>query len=137
MTWIFLIFVALPLSELVLLLKVGAWLGLWNTVGIILLTALVGATMWRSQGLSLLWKIRNRLSRNELPAREMIEGVLVLVGGVFFLTPGFITDTFGFVLLIPATRSVVLDRLRAWLERKAEEGRVDVYVSGTFLDDEY
>lgn len=137
MTWVFIVFVVLPLSELILLLKVGAWIGLWKTIGIILVTALVGATMWRSQGLSLLWAIRDRLRRNELPAREMIEGVLVLVGGAFFLTPGFITDTMGFVLLIPTTRTIVLGWLREWLERQAEEGRVDVYVSGGFLDDEF
>lgn len=129
-TWIFLLFVALPITELVLLLKVGAWIGIWETVGIIVVTAFVGASMWRSQGLSIIWSIRKRLSQQEVPARELLEGVMVLVGGAFFLTPGFITDTFGFLCLIPATRQVLLQWIRQWLQTKIEEGEINVYVSG-------
>lgn len=130
MTWIFLIFVALPLAELILLLRVGAWLGLWNTVGIIVLTALVGATVWRRQGTSILWRIRDRLRRNEVPARQLFEGVLILLAGAFFLTPGFITDTLGFLFLIPPARHILLEKLYDWVKRKAERGEIEVYVSG-------
>jgi UPF0716 protein FxsA len=130
MGWIFLIFVGLPLAELILLLRVGAWLGFWNTVGIIVLTALVGATVWRRQGTSILWTIRNRLRRNEVPARQLFEGVLILVAGAFFLTPGFITDTLGFLFLIPPARRVVLNKVYNWVKHKVEEGEMEIYVSG-------
>ncbi len=130
MAWILLVFVGLPIAELVLLLKVGAWIGLWRTVAIILMTAIVGASMWRSQGASVLGAIQNRLSENEMPARELLEGVLVLLGGAFFVTPGFITDTVGFVCLIPGTRTILLNMLARWLKRQVEQGNVQVYVSG-------
>lgn len=130
MSWIFAIFVLLPLAELVLLLKVGAWLGLWRTVSIIVMTAIVGAWMWRQQGLSILWAIQDRLSQNEMPAGELLEGVMILVGGAFFLTPGFITDAIGFLCLIPLTRRRLRDFFETWLRRKIENGEIEVYVSG-------
>ncbi len=129
-TWLFLIFVALPLAELILLLRVGAWLGFWNTIGVIVLTALVGATVWRGQGMSVFWAIRDRLRRNEVPARKLFEGVLILLAGAFFLTPGFITDTLGFIFLIPPARRVLLNKLYDWLKKKADRGEVEIYVSG-------
>lgn len=128
MVWLFLLFVVLPISELVLILQVGAWLGLWRTVGLIVITAVVGASMWRSQGLSILWSIRERIGRDETPGRELVAGMLVLIGGIFFLTPGFITDTLGFFCLIPWTRSLMLKSLRRWLERKIREGKLKVFV---------
>jgi len=127
--WLFLLFVGLPVTEIVLLLKVGAWLGVWETAGLIVLTAFVGASMWRSQGMSILWAIQDRLSRDEMPAEELLEGVMILVGGVFFLTPGFITDTVGFLFLIPTSRSLILRWLRRWLQRQVEKGNVQIYVS--------
>lgn len=132
--WLFLLFVALPITEIFLLLKVGAWLGVWKTVGLIVFTAFVGASVWRSQGSSIIWAIRDKLSRNEMPARELLEGVLILVGGVFFLTPGFITDTAGFLFLIPMTRTVILNWLKEWLKSQVEKGNIDVYVSGGPFD---
>jgi UPF0716 protein FxsA len=133
MLWIVLIFVALPVTELILLLKVGTVIGLWKTVALIVVTAFVGASMWRSQGTAILSSIQARLADNQMPAQELLEGVLILLGGAFFLTPGFITDTFGFVCLIPTTRRIILGWLKDWLNRQIKEGNVQVYVSGGSL----
>jgi UPF0716 protein FxsA len=134
MLWIFLVFVALPVAELILLLKVGAVIGLWKTVALIVMTAFVGASMWKSQGTTILTSIQARLADNQMPAQELLEGVLILLGGAFFLTPGFITDTMGFVCLIPTTRRILLDWMKDWLKRQVEKGNAQVYVSGGSLD---
>lgn len=84
--------------------------------------------MWRSQGLKILWEIRDELRREELPANSLIEGLLILVGGAFLVTPGFVTDGIGFVFLIPFTRRYLRSSLKSWVKQKIEKGEIDVYV---------
>ncbi|RMH20833.1 MAG: FxsA family protein, partial [Gammaproteobacteria bacterium] len=97
----FLLFIIIPVIEIYLFIKVGAIIGAGNTILIIFVTAIIGAGMLRSQGLQTLAKIQNSLNQFQLPARELVEGVLIVIGGAFLLTPGFFTDTIGFLFLIP------------------------------------
>lgn len=103
----FLLFIIIPVIEIYLFIKVGAIIGAGNTILIIFITAIIGAAMLRSQGLQTLSKIRNSLNRFQLPARELVEGILIVIGGAFLLTPGFFTDTIGFLFLIPWTRTLL------------------------------
>ena len=100
----FLLFVILPIVEMTILIKVGAVIGALNTIGLVLLTAVLGAALLRQQGLATLLKANQRLNSGELPAKEVAEGLILAVGGALLLTPGFVTDTVGFLCLLPGTR---------------------------------
>ena len=113
------VFIIIPLIELVILIKVGSYIGLWPTILIVVLTGVVGAALARYQGFLIINKIRSDVSSGRVPARELIDGLLVLIGGIVLLTPGFLTDIFGFVLLIPATRNVIKGFVRNQFERMA------------------
>jgi len=104
MPYALLLFVAMPIIEIAVLLRVGGALGWFPTLVIVIITAFLGTAMLRQQGLATLNKARQRLSSGEMPAEELLEGMLLLVGGVLLLTPGFVTDSFGFACLIPVTR---------------------------------
>ena len=101
------IFFTVPLVEMYVLIKVGEQIGALPTVGLVVLTAVIGVALLRQQGLSTLTRGVSRLQRGEMPAREMLEGLLLAVGGALLLTPGFVTDALGFLLLIPWSRQAV------------------------------
>jgi UPF0716 protein FxsA len=105
---ILLLIVTVPLVELYVLIKIGAVIGALPTLGLIILTAIVGAALLRQQGLVTLNRFRTALDEGYLPAMEIVEGVALLIGGVLLLTPGFITDAVGFLLLLPTTRKAML-----------------------------
>ena len=98
------IFLVVPIIEIYLLIQVGQVIGAGWTILLVVLTAVVGVWLLRIQGLSTLTRAQQRLQENELPARELLEGVALVVAGAFLLTPGFATDTLGFLLLLPPTR---------------------------------
>lgn len=98
------LFIIMPVAEMAVLIQVGGMIGVLNTVGLVLLTAVIGAWLLRQQGLATLLKANQRLNSGELPAREVAEGLILAVGGALLLTPGFITDTVGFLCLIPGSR---------------------------------
>lgn len=98
------IFLVVPIIEIYLLIQVGQVIGAGWTILLVVLTAVIGVWLLRIQGLSTLMRAQRRLQENELPAREMLEGVALVVAGAFLLTPGFATDTLGFLLLFPPTR---------------------------------
>ena len=111
-----LVFSLVPLAEIALLIEVGRLIGLPATLALVLLTAAVGAAMARRQGLATMRSIGEDLSRGELPAVGLVDGALILVGGILLVTPGFITDAIGLLLLVPAVRQ----RIRRWLRRALE-----------------
>jgi UPF0716 protein FxsA len=104
---LFLLFVAIPLLDLVLLLRIGSRLGFWNTVGIVVGTAAVGAYFVKQQGLAVWARINRELARGRLPGQALLDGLLILVAGVLLVTPGFVTDVAALILLVPPTRAVV------------------------------
>ena len=99
-----LLFLLVPLAEIYVMIKVGGIIGALPTVLLVVLTAVAGAALARIQGLATLQRLQATLARGEAPAIEMFEGVLLLVGALLLLTPGFITDLLGFACLIPLTR---------------------------------
>ena len=94
--------------ELYLIIKVGSAIGALWTVLIVIMTAVIGVQLLRIQGLSTLRRARENLDQGTLPAMEMMEGMLLAVGGILLITPGFITDTLGFLCLVPATRRMII-----------------------------
>ena len=98
------IFVLVPVIELNVLISVGESLGSWTTVGLVFFTAIVGVSLVRSQGISTLMQVQQKLSRGEAPGQEIVEGMMLAVAGLLLLIPGFVTDFIGLLLLTPFTR---------------------------------
>jgi UPF0716 protein FxsA len=90
-----LIFIVVPLIEILLLIEIGSRIGALNTIFIIILTGILGASMMRQQGFTIIRNIQRDLSQGRMPTGELINGALVLVGGIVLLTPGFFTDAVG------------------------------------------
>lgn len=118
------LFIVMPIVEMTILIKVGTIIGALNTIGLVLLTAVIGAALLRQQGLATLLKANQRLNSGELPAKEVAEGLILAVGGALLLTPGFVTDTIGFLCLIPGSRH--------WLAAQALKRMVVAGQSGSF-----
>ena len=102
-----LLFIVVPIAELAVIIQVGEQIGVWWTVAILIADSLLGATLMRSQGRAAWRRFNVTLQSGRPPAREVLDGVLVIFGGAFLLTPGFITDIFGAIFLIPPTRAIV------------------------------
>ena len=122
-----LIFVVVPLIEILLLIEIGSRIGTLNTIFIIILTGIMGASMMRHQGFTIIRNIQEDLSQGHMPTGELINGALVLVGGIVLLTPGFFTDAVGFVLLIPATRGFIRQKIQLFIRRKIESGDINIF----------
>ena len=121
-------FIIMPIIELAVLLKLNEYAGLVNTIAIVIITGFVGAFLARAQGIMVLAQIRRDLAEGRMPAPRLMDGVMILIAGVLLITPGLITDTVGFLLLIPVVRSTI----RAWLRRKLEEKLRDGTANITF-----
>jgi UPF0716 protein FxsA len=124
------LFIGLPIIELVLLIKVDKVIGFGPTVLLVVLTGVIGATMVRRQGIALLFKIRQEMQRGNMPAPQMIDGIMLVVAGAFLITPGLITDTAGFALLIPFVRKALRGWIRKKLEQKVRNGHIQINVRG-------
>ncbi len=103
-----LLFIVIPIVELYFIIKVGEYIGAFWTVILVLGTAVIGVNLLRYQGVSTLTRAQRSMSRGEIPAMEMMEGMALAVGGAFLITPGFITDTLGFLCLVPYTRRAII-----------------------------
>ncbi len=106
MPWL-LVFFLTPIAEMYLLIEVAGYIDAWPTIGLVMLTAVIGVALLKRQGLATLTRGMGHMERGEVPAREMAEGILLAVAGALLLTPGFITDTIGFLLLFPPTRLMI------------------------------
>ncbi len=115
-----------PLIEIGVFIEVGGALGLWPTLGLIVLTALLGAWQLRVQGLATLTKARSQMDRGVMPARELFDGLCLLAAGALLLTPGFVTDSLGALLFVPPFRDFLRRRAAQHL---AEHGEVYVHAS--------
>jgi len=105
---LFILFVVVPILELMVIIQVGQSVGAWNTVILLVVDSLVGAWLVKHQGIGLLKKSQDRLRNGELPSDEIFSGVTVLFAGALMLTPGFLTDLVGLLLLVPPIRALVL-----------------------------
>ncbi len=100
-----------PITEIALFIMVGQWIGVLPTITLVILTAIMGASLLRHQGLGLAMKIRSDIEAGRVPGRDLANGAMMLVAGVLLLTPGFVTDTLGFLLFIPQIRARVFSFL--------------------------
>lgn len=125
---IIILFIVLPILELMVLFELHQATGLLTTIILIFLTGIIGAYLVREQGLSILFNIRKELSNGHIPTKEMINGIMVLIAGAVLVTPGLITDAIGFSLLIPAIRNVI----RKWLRLRFEKHVNNNYVRMEF-----
>lgn len=116
------LFILLPLAELALLIQVGQWIGLVWTLAVVVVTGFFGAALARRQGLQAWLAIQRELREGRMPGGTLVDGLLILIGGIVLLTPGLLTDLFGFLLLIPGTRSALKLALRRRFERALQRG---------------
>ena len=114
------LFITVPAIELLLLIKIGTRIGLLPTVAIILITGFLGAALTRIQGLKTLTKYQKALAEGRLPHEEVMDGLMILVAGAVLLTPGFLTNIAGFLLLVPAVRTVVRKKLAGFLKTRIQ-----------------
>ena len=111
---LFLAFTLIPVIELYLLIKLGAAIGSFNTLLLVILTGAVGAYLAKLQGLEAMLRVKSRLQQGETPAEEMLDALIIFIAGIVLLTPGLLTDISGLLLLLPATRL----RFKFWLRQK-------------------
>lgn len=141
-----LIFIAVPIAEIAVFIEVGERFGLWPTLATVILTAVIGTTLLRWQGLATLARATESMQRNELPLDEVVTGVCLLFAGALLLTPGFITDAVGFALFVPPVRRflshgvlhLVQKRGAVWVDGKPmnhpgrKSGPAEVIIEGEF-----
>lgn len=104
MRFALLLFIVMPIIEMWLLITIGSYIGALSTIALVLLTALMGIGLLRQQGVSTLWRGKEKLQQGKIPAQEMMEGIVLAVSGALLLTPGFVTDIIGLLGLLPFTR---------------------------------
>ncbi|HEV2814381.1 MAG TPA: FxsA family protein [Solirubrobacteraceae bacterium] len=101
------LFITVPIVELFVILQIGDWLGLWPTIGLLIADSILGSLLMRSQGRAAWRRFNEALQAGRPPAREVLDGVLIVFGGALLLTPGFVTDVVGLTFLLPPTRAVL------------------------------
>jgi len=120
------LFTLVPILELYVLIEAGRQIGVGATLLMIVLTGIAGAYLARSQGFQLVNRIQKDLHEGRVPAGEMMDGAMILAGGLLLLTPGFCTDLLGFCLLTPVTRQTFKRWLQLWLEKKIARGEIRI-----------
>jgi len=122
---LFIIFIIIPVVEITVLIEVGEQLGAFPTVALVILTAAVGASLVRSQGLQTLMNAQSKMQQGQQPGQEVIEGVMLAIAGIMLVTPGFVTDFLGLVLLLPISRQFFASKLleRIIIKNMAQQGQ--------------
>ena len=113
---LFLAFTIIPIIEIYLLIEIGSMFGALTAVTLVILTGFLGAVLARKQGLQTLFRIQESLREGRMPSGELLDALLIVIAGLLLLTPGFLPDSAGFLLLIPATRNSI----KYWLRRQIE-----------------
>ncbi|HET7522167.1 MAG TPA: FxsA family protein [Bacillales bacterium] len=127
MRYLLLLLIIIPALEIGLLILSGSVIGVWQTVGLIILTGVTGAALARKQGAEVLRLAQVQIRNGDMPSEAILDGICVLVGGVLLLTPGFISDTAGFLLLIPQTRSVMKGVMKKVVRKMIRNGRISFF----------
>lgn len=127
MPLLLLLFILVPVAEIALFIEIGGAIGTWSTVGVIVLTAIIGTTLVRQQGLQTLARTQRKLDEGAIPVEEALTGVCLLVAGALLLTPGFLTDAVGFALLVPPVRMALGMAVFNYLKRN---GKIHMQAGG-------
>lgn len=125
-----LVFIGMPLLEIAVFIEVGGVIGVWPTIALTIATALAGSLLLRVQGLSTLMRARAEIDRGELPARELFEGLCLVLAGALLLVPGFVTDTLGLMLFFPPFRHLLRLLIARYIAAKAARGEARIFVDG-------
>lgn len=125
-----LLFVVVPIVELSLLIRIGDIIGFWPTIGIILLTGTAGSFFAKREGFSVWQRLNRRLASGQLPGKELLDGVLILLAGAFLITPGVLTDVVGFLALLPPSRNLIGAYIQKRLQKSLKAGTIHVGFSG-------
>lgn len=123
---LFILFITVPIFELIVLLNAADHIGPWPTFLLVIVTGIAGAYLAKSQGLDLLQRIQAATNQGELPAQELIDGVFILSGGLLLLTPGLVTDLIGFICLTPWSRAPLKRYLIVWFRNKIDKGEFQI-----------
>jgi UPF0716 protein FxsA len=115
-------FIVVPLAEIAVLIEVGGWLGLGPTLALIVLSAVVGTWLLRRQGLAVLRRAQQQMRQGAMPIAEVFEGFCLVIAGALLLTPGFLTDAVGALLLLPPVRTLLYRKMRRQLEEQVGPG---------------
>ena len=124
---LFILFTIIPIAELYLLIKIGGMIGAFNTVFIILFTAVIGAYLAKTHGFIVIRRINQALNEGRIPGQELLDGLFVLLGGFTLLTPGFLTDFIGLSMLFPLTRILYIKIAVRIIQNKIETGQWRIY----------
>jgi UPF0716 protein FxsA len=124
---LFLLFTIVPMAELYILIKIGSYLGAFNTILLIVITGILGALLARLEGLRNLRQIMRSISQGIVPAEELVDSVLIFVAGIVLVTPGVLTDAMGLFLLVPYTRTIFKRWLRRKLDRMVSSGKFQIH----------
>ena len=123
-----LLFLIIPMVELFLLIEIGKAIGTLEVILLTIATGIAGAALAKSQGLSILRKIQKEMAEGRIPAANFIDGLMILIGGIFLLTPGVLTDAIGFLCLIPWTRVLMKRLLTRWMISKIQKDQIHIHI---------
>jgi UPF0716 protein FxsA len=122
-----LLFTLVPIVELAVLIEIGQHLGVLPTVALVLATGALGATLARREGIQAFHRLRDSIGQGSFPGEAILDGVLILGGGLLLLTPGILTDLLGFAALVPGTRYFIKYYLKTAIERRIRSGSIQVH----------
>ena len=127
---LFLAFTIIPVVEIYLLIQISSAFGVFTSIALVIFTGFLGAFLARIQGMQTLFRIQESLREGRMPSAELLDALLIGVAGLVLLTPGFLTDTAGFVLLIPSTRNAI----KSWLRNKIQTQYMSTRPEDTIIE---
>jgi UPF0716 protein FxsA len=127
--FLILLFIVVPIAEIYVIIQVGQAIGPWWTIALLIADSILGSMLMRSQGRAAWRRFNEALAAGRAPAREVLDGVLVIFGGAFLLTPGFISDIFGLIFLIPPTRALARRFIVRQVLRRTPAGRAAMFAT--------
>jgi UPF0716 protein FxsA len=120
------LFIVVPAIEIYFLFQVSSVIGGWNTVMMIIATGFLGAHYARQQGIEVFSRLQRAVESGQPPAGELVDGAMLLIGGAFLITPGFLTDATGFALILPFTRAIIKMKVLEFIRKKVERGDIQI-----------
>lgn len=126
MRYLLLLIIIVPAAEMGILLASGQIIGVWPTILLIILTGVIGSYLAKKQGIATYYQLQRQMQTGQLPGDALLDGVCILVGGTLLLTPGFITDILGFLLLFPVTRISFKKLMTNWIQKRIRNGNMKI-----------
>ncbi len=134
--YLVILFTVVPIAELYFLIRVGQYLGAFSTVMIVIFTGIFGAFLARIEGLRVLYSVQNDLQEGKMPASQLLDGMLILIGAVLLITPGLLTDGIGFALVIPQSRAYIKILVKQYLQKIIDKKEGVITVESYTEDEE-